>query len=1041
MKRKAIIIGAGPAGLTAAFELLERTDIIPVIIEKDYRVGGISKTENYKGNLMDYGPHRFFSKNDRAMSWWTDRMPLYILKGEKVDVSYQNKTRTIDSEHFATTDEVQGGDPRKSMLVIPRLTRIFFLKKFFPYPIQLSLKMLGQLGFFTIIKIALSYIYIRLFPRKKVKSLEDFYINRFGKTLYSLFFEDYTEKVWGKKCSELSAEWGAQRVKGVSLSKAIFHAAASMFKAKKKDSDLGQKTTETSLIEQFIYPALGAGAIWEEVARQIIERGGIIHTNSVLSKVYNEGDKINRVEIYNAVTGLSTDITGDFFFSTMPVKELIAAMQGYVPDKARKVAEGLQYRDFVYAYIIVRRLRIENPQDSWIYIQERDVKVARIQPYNNWGDYMVADKKNTIPLGMEYFCNQGDEIWNMNDEQVKALAVSELISMGWIQAEDVVDAKINRMPKTYPSYYGSYEDFGEIRAFVDPIKNLFLVGRNGMHKYNNQDHSMLTAMVAVDNIVDGVVTKENIWEVNTEQEYHEEKNVVGDAVEGKKIPSLDERPYACFPSLAAFVKKDLPTRQFLIFSLIAILIEFVVFKYLYPFAGFINGDSYVYIQSALFNLDINTYPIGYSKFLRLFSVFTNSDTALVTFQYIVIQIGILYLLITLFYFFKIKRVTKLFLMLFLVLNPVFLYMSNYVSSDSIFLALSLVWFTSLIHILNKPTWNLILFQSLVLFLAFIFRYQALFYPIITALVLIFSKARLRQKVGGIALTFVMIGVFILNTTIEYKRITGVNQFTPFSGWQLANNAMYAYRYVKKSERKPVPQKFAHLDSMVRHYFDTSRNVFTHQVELLLASTVYMWDPNSPLNKYRDRVAGKDSTKLGLEHWAAMGPLYKDYGILLIKQYPIHYAEYFLFPNFLKYYAPPGEFLNNYNAGTDSIKDMAKVWFHFKSNKIHSHFKDNSVNLIKVMPFMVAIVNVIFFFGLLFALMLKSYKWNTLEAKMLFLVFIFWTINIGFSVLSAPVTLRYQLFSLVVTTFFGVLLFQNLVEEAFNKNKTISLKTV
>ena len=255
MSRTALIIGAGPAGLTAAYELLQRTDIIPIVVEKDTQVGGLSKTVEYKGNRMDMGPHRFFSKSDRVMKWWMNIMPLQVPDANDskgINISYRNRSREIDPSEFRTTVAADGSQSRKSLLVLPRLTRIYFLRQFFVYPIQLSVKTLRQLGLGNTIRIIWSYTLARMFPREPEKSLEDFLINKFGRVLYGLFFKDYTEKVWGIECSQISAEWGAQRIKGVSLSKAIMHAAGSI--RKRSGDDIGQKKTETSLIEQFLYP-------------------------------------------------------------------------------------------------------------------------------------------------------------------------------------------------------------------------------------------------------------------------------------------------------------------------------------------------------------------------------------------------------------------------------------------------------------------------------------------------------------------------------------------------------------------------------------------------------------------------------------------------------------------------------------------------------------------------------------------------------------------------------------------------------------------
>ena len=488
----AIIIGAGPAGLTAAYELLNKTDIKPIIYEMTEDIGGISKTINYKGNRIDIGGHRFFSKSDRVMQWWRNILP-------------------------------------SQMLIRTRLSRIFFLRKLFDYPISLNLNTLLNLGFIRIVKIGLSYIKIRLFPIKKEMSLEDFFINRFGKELYLTFFKDYTKKVWGISCNKIRPEWGRQRIKGLSISKAIFHAVKSVFS---KDSSVMQKNTETSLIGQFMYPKLGPGQMWEQVAAIIKKKGGEIYLNHKVTGLKQHDNKIVEVQVKEKTASELITKTADYFFSTMPVKELIQSLKNSVSQEVRHVANGLIYRDFITVGLLLKKLKIENKTkvetinniipDNWIYIQERDVKLGRIQIFNNWSPYMVKDE-NTVWIGLEYFCNEGDELWNKTDESFAKFAINELAKIGIIERKDVLDKVVIRMPKTYPAYFGAYDQFHVIRDFVDRFENLFLIGRNGMHRYNNQDHSMLTAMTAVENIINNVKSKHNIWAVNTEDEYHEEK--------------------------------------------------------------------------------------------------------------------------------------------------------------------------------------------------------------------------------------------------------------------------------------------------------------------------------------------------------------------------------------------------------------------------------------------------------------------------------------------------------------------------------------
>ena len=522
MQQKAIIIGAGPAGLSAAYELLTRTDILPIILEKSGDIGGISKTVNYKGNRIDIGGHRFFSKSDRVMNWWMNMMPIQESEEKEFTVTYQGRTRTMRADGNASHENLEK-DLDKVMLVRRRLSRIYFLRKFFAYPIQLSMDTLKKLGAGRTLSILLSYTKARLIPRKPERNLEDFFINRFGNTLYQLFFKDYTEKVWGVPCTQISAEWGAQRIKGISIAKAIRHAAKSLTPRKKHDpKDIGQKGTETSLIEKFLYPKYGPGQLWEEVARKIREMGGIIDMHREVRNIDTTGDKVTAIEAIDNWTGDIVRYEGDFFFSTMPVQELISGMGDVVPPAVQEVAAGLQYRDFITVGVLLKNKPVL--PDTWIYIQERDVKVGRLQIFNNWSPFMVKDP-NTVWMGLEYFCNKTDVFWNQPDDAIKATGISELEKMGLAKAEDVLDSTVLRMEKTYPAYFGTYTRFEELRHFTDQFANLFLVGRNGMHKYNNSDHSMLTAMVAVDNIITGVISKANIWSINTEQEYHEEKSV------------------------------------------------------------------------------------------------------------------------------------------------------------------------------------------------------------------------------------------------------------------------------------------------------------------------------------------------------------------------------------------------------------------------------------------------------------------------------------------------------------------------------------
>jgi protoporphyrinogen oxidase len=524
-----VIVGAGPAGLTAAYELLARTGIRPIVLEKEDCMGGISRTVNYKGNRMDIGGHRFFSKSDRVMEWWLRRLPLGSSERGPIAIQYHQREHRFEAPAApadpATEDRV--------MLLRPRKSRIYYLRRFFDYPIRMSRDTLAKLGLLRTVKIGLSYLGSAMFPLKEETTLEQFLINRFGNELYRTFFKSYTEKVWGVPCHQISAEWGAQRIKGLSLTALMRHAMKGAFRRGGQhvgQNDVGQKGTETSLIEQFLYPKLGPGQMWEEVARRVREMGGEIRTGYTVKGLRTEGWRVTAVEALNAETGATEIFEGDFFFSTAPVQELMRAFDVPPPASVLEVSEGLVYRDFVQVGLLVRSLKIHDgsPQgkkllaDNWIYIQEPEVLLGRLQIFNNWSPYMVA-RPDTVWLGLEYFCNQTDPIWTMPEEKMAELAIEELSRIGIVDSREVLDWTVVRVAKTYPAYFGTYGRFAEIRAHVDRYSNLFLVGRNGMHRYNNQDHSMLTAMMAVDNIIAGNMDKSGLWEVNTEMDYHEEK--------------------------------------------------------------------------------------------------------------------------------------------------------------------------------------------------------------------------------------------------------------------------------------------------------------------------------------------------------------------------------------------------------------------------------------------------------------------------------------------------------------------------------------
>ncbi|MFL6602975.1 MAG: NAD(P)/FAD-dependent oxidoreductase [Steroidobacteraceae bacterium] len=519
----AVIAGAGPAGLTAAFELLQRTGVRPIVFETDGQVGGISKTVQYRGNRMDLGGHRFFSKSDWVMNWWQSILPAAAdptAAGPPLKLAYQGQQR-----EFTAAAAETAAHHDKVMLIRSRLSRIFYRRRFFDYPLKLNRATLGNLGAAYVAGVGASYLKARLAPRSPEATLEDFLVNRFGDKLYRTFFKDYTEKVWGVPCCEISAEWGAQRIKGLSITKALLHALSKPFKT---TGDTAQKGVETSLIERFLYPKFGPGQMWEEVADRIVAAGGELQLRHKVVGLHRNGLRVEAVDVRAADTGEVRRVACDFFISTMPIKELTGLLH---PDDPRvaSIAAELPYRDFMTAGLLVKRMggahsaRAANgmPPDNWIYVQEPDVKLGRLQIFNNWSPSLVADP-NRIWLGLEYFCGESDELWTMRDGAFLELASRELAKIGLIELGDVLDGTVVRVPKAYPAYFGTYSDIGRVREYLNQLPNVFPVGRNGMHRYNNQDHSMLAAKAAVDCIAAGSQDKTALWSVNVDDDYHEE---------------------------------------------------------------------------------------------------------------------------------------------------------------------------------------------------------------------------------------------------------------------------------------------------------------------------------------------------------------------------------------------------------------------------------------------------------------------------------------------------------------------------------------
>ena len=515
--KKVLIIGAGPAGLTAAYELLDKSDDCEVtVLEESSCLGGISRTVNYKGNRMDMGGHRFFSKVPEVNEWWEKMLPT------------QGAMPFDDVKLGRSSTTVKGGpDPEKTdrvMLRRNRLSRIYYNSRFFDYPISLKWETIRNMGFGTTMAVGFSYLKT-LFYKRKENSLEDFYINRFGKKLYSMFFEKYTENLWGRHPSQISPEWGAQRVKGLSIKAILKDVFGKMFHKK-------NRKVETSLIEEFAYPKLGPGQLWEITGAEIEKKGGTIIKNARVTKLIKDADNRLTGLVYET-DGREVKLEGDCIISSMPVKDLVAGMND-VPEEIAAIAKGLPYRDYMTVGVLIPHCNLKNETkiktignivpDNWIYVHDRNVQMGRMQVYNNWSPYLVKDLEHTVWIGLEYFCNEGDAMWSMSDDEFARMGISEMVKMGLIDsADEVLDSHVERVKKAYPAYFDTYDHMDELRAYLDTVPNLYCVGRNGQHRYNNIDHSMCTSFEAVKNILAGSTDKDNIWSVNTEQEYHETK--------------------------------------------------------------------------------------------------------------------------------------------------------------------------------------------------------------------------------------------------------------------------------------------------------------------------------------------------------------------------------------------------------------------------------------------------------------------------------------------------------------------------------------
>ena len=469
-EQKVVIIGGGPAGLTAAYRL-SKVGAKSVVLEKDSMLGGISRTVEYKGYHFDIGGHRFFTKVAVVEKMWREVLP--------------------------------AGD----FLRCQRLSRIYYNRKFFFYPLK-PMNALFGLGILNSLLIVISYGWAHLFPQKPEDNFEAWVSNRFGKRLYKTFFKTYTEKVWGMPANTIAADWAAQRIKGLSLLVAVKNAMM-------KQQSTGKGSVVKTLIDAFDYPKRGPGMMWEIVGELVKKAGNQVHLGASVDRICWAGNRVDGIDV--SMQGRSESLTGTHYISSMPIRELIQKMNPPAPQEVIDAAKRLKYRDFLTVALIVNKKELF--PDNWIYIHDSQVKVGRIQNFKNWSPYMVPDQNKTC-LGLEYFCFEGDGLWTMSDKDLIELGTRELELIGIAKAGDVEDGSIVRMPKAYPVYDADYQKaLTYIREFLDGFQNLQVVGRNGMHRYNNQDHSMLTAMLAVENIQGA---RHDLWQVNVEQEYHEE---------------------------------------------------------------------------------------------------------------------------------------------------------------------------------------------------------------------------------------------------------------------------------------------------------------------------------------------------------------------------------------------------------------------------------------------------------------------------------------------------------------------------------------
>lgn len=476
------IIGAGPAGLTAAYELSKAGKKVEIFEKDPQYVGGISRTETYKNFHFDIGGHRFFSKSQEVEDFWT---------------------------------EILGDE----MLERPRSSRIFYNNKFYSYPL-VAMEALSNLGIFQSTLCVLSFMYYKVFPIKNPKNFEEWVTNQFGKRLFLIFFKTYTEKVWGISCDKISADWAAQRIKGLSLWSAIYN---SLFKSKKNKSQ-----TIKTLIDSFRYPKTGPGRMWEVCAEKIQQMNGVLKMNTGIKTIQKEKDSYYLISESNEKFGPYSHI-----ISTAPLRELVNSLEPKVDKATLNSANSLSYRDFLTVILICKDK--DAFHDNWIYVHDPTVQVGRIQNFKSWSPYMVPSPEMAC-YGLEYFCFEGNDLWNTKDEDLIKLGIQEMSKIGLLNKENYVDGYVVRQPKAYPVYDDDYKlHIKNVREGIKDFTGLYMVGRNGMHKYNNQDHSMMTAMLAANNIIAG---KElyDVWNVNEDAEYHEGGNRGNQKIIGRMVP-------------------------------------------------------------------------------------------------------------------------------------------------------------------------------------------------------------------------------------------------------------------------------------------------------------------------------------------------------------------------------------------------------------------------------------------------------------------------------------------------------------------------